>query len=201
MINTKILGAGIVLLVTGAVAVGAYFFKFTANPQVHTIGVFSGGVGFILMMFGLFSLMSAGFGRKKGIHADDVNAFSVGLFRCMVAISIADNHLDDTEVSEIAKIYKHLTKTDIGEDVIRDTAAQMVENGTTIQDEMRTVTGTLNKELKEKIIIAALYILAADGEMDEGELIMLEDIRQGLNLSARYVEGVKTRFFEKRNLV
>ena len=135
---------------------------------------------------------------KEGIREGDSAAFSIGLIRCMLAISIADDHLDDTEITQIAKIYHHLTTAEISEEIIRETAAEMQEYGIDIQKELRTVAPSLKAELKEKLIIASLYILMADGDMDEDELIMLDDIRLGLGVSLKQVDKIQKNFMKNR---
>lgn len=198
--NTKFIGIGLALLVTGLAAVGARQFGFTDIPAVFMGGAFAAGGGAILMVMGVFALMGAEYRPREGLRAGDATLFSTGLIRCMIAISIADNHLDDSEISEIARIHKHLTKNSIGEAVIRETAEAMMAEGATIEHELSVIRGDLNNELKQKLIVASLYILAADGEIGQGELIMLENIREGLKLSFRQVENIKKQFLERRNL-
>lgn len=194
MISTKILGTGTTLLVCGVLSIGAFMFVFTTQPMFFTIGSFAAFVGFITMVLGFFSLAGGEFGKADLMEAGDSAVFTVGLIRCMLAISVADDHLDDTEIAQIRKIYKHLTKTDIGEDVVRETADAMMESGSKIQDELVSIKPTLTKDLKDKIIIASLYILAADGDMDERELLMLDDIREGLDMPLKHVERIKAKF-------
>lgn len=200
MLSTKMLGIGTVIMIFGILIIGSHLFQFTTSPLAAILGSFIATGGFILMMLGFFSLAGGEFGKKDLLHAGDSSAFSVALIRCMVAISVADEHLDDTEITEIARIYKHLLKVDTNEDMIRNTAAEMQEHGVNIQDELKTVSKTLNKELKEKLIIASLLILAADGDMDEGELIMLDDIRLGLGMSLGQIDKIKENFLSKRDL-
>ena len=200
MLSTKMLGAGTIIMVLGVFLIGSYMFQFTTNPMASLVGLFMALGGFIFMMLGFFSLAGGEFGKKDLLHAGDSNAFSVALIRCMVAISIADDHLDDSEITEIARIYAHLLKVDTNEETIRNTAAEMQEHGVDIQAELKTTSKTLNKELKEKLITASLLILAADGDMDEGELIMLDDIRLGLGMSLGHIDKIKSNFLSKRDL-
>lgn len=195
MISTKILGTGTLLLVLGVLSVGAYMFGFAADPLFFTLGSFAAFVGFVTMALGFFSLAGGEFGKRDLMEAGDSAVFTVGLIRCMIAISVADDHLDDTEIAQIAKVYKHLTKAEIGEDIIRQTANEMMESGCKIETELETVKPTLTKDLKEKLIVASLYILAADGDMDERELLMLDDIREALGLPLKRVEKMKAEFF------
>ncbi|PCJ99465.1 MAG: hypothetical protein COA45_05365 [Zetaproteobacteria bacterium] len=200
MFSTKLLGIGTVILLLGILVIGSHTFHFTTSPAAPIVGSFMAISGFILMALGFFSLAGGEFGKKDLLHAGDSSAFSVALIRCMVAISIADDHLDDTEITEIARIYKHLLQVETNEDMIRNTAAEMKEYGVDIQNELKTVSKTLNKELKGKLITASLLILAADGDMDEGELIMLDDIRLGLGMSLPQIDKIKENFLNKRDL-
>lgn len=200
MLSTKILGTGTVLLVLGVSGIGGFSFGFVNDPMALNAGIFLALIGFALMVSGFIALAGGEFGKRDLIEAGDSGVFTVGLIRCMVAISIADDHLDDTEITEIAKIYRHLTKTEISDDVIRQTADAMMEQGAKIEDELLIIEPTLTRDLKEKIIIASLYILAADDDMDERELLMLDDIREGLGLPLKRVEKMKADFLAKRNL-
>lgn len=200
MLSTKMLGTGTIIMVLGVCLIGSYMFNFTINPMVSLTGWFMAFGGFIFMMLGFFSLAGGEFGKKDLLHAGDSNAFSVALIRCMVAISIADDHLDDSEITEIARIYAHLLKVETSEETIRNTASEMLEYGVDIKAELSTTSKTLNKELKEKLITASLLILAADGDMDEGELIMLDDIRLGLGMSLSKLDKIKSNFLSRREL-
>lgn len=195
MISTKILGTGTFFLIAGVCLIGAYLFGFIANSIIFSIGFFLTFVGFITMVMGFFTLAGGEFGKKHLMEAGDSAVFTVGLIRCMIAISVADDHLDDTEIVQMGKVYRHLTKTDIEPDVIRQMAAEMQDSGCDIQKELESIKPTLTKDLKEKLIIASLYILAADGDMDERELIMLEDIREALGVSLKKAEEIKAGFF------
>ncbi|MCB1784051.1 MAG: TerB family tellurite resistance protein [Alphaproteobacteria bacterium] len=200
MFGTKFLGLGILLLLPGIIAVGAYFSHATESLPVLAVGTAMSGGGFILLVMGFLSLAGSEFIPKKGVRAGDANLFTIGLIRCMIAISIADNVLEEKEISEISRIYKHLTKSEISDALIRKTAEEMMAEGVDVEYELSTLEGALNKESKHKLIVASLYILAADGHMDEDEVAMLEFIREGLKLSRREVEGIKKNFLAKRAL-
>lgn len=157
-------------------------------------------VGGLLLIFGLFGSLFTEFKPHEGIHRGDTAIFSVALLRCMIAITVADNELEDREVVSVAKIYKHLTGSNIGERLIRDTAAQMMEEGVNIQKELSNTRDSIDRESKEKIILASLYILAADGVMDEGEELFLEDIREGLKVPMNRFSKIKNDFLKARTL-
>lgn len=198
--GTKILGTGITLLVLGLALIGMNILQFSANPLFFMVGAGLSILGGVAMVSAFIGIAGNEYIPREGIRAGDQTAFSVGLLRCMIAISIADDVLDDGEVTEIQRIYKHLTGASISAQVITETANQMMEEKAEIAAELSTMVKTLDKASKDKLIIASLYILAADGDMDDRELCMLDDIRQGLKLSINHVEKLKKNFLEKRDL-
>ncbi len=200
MVDAKILKYGLFLLVAGLAMVGGYMAELSQEPLLYTAGMICALIGVILMGAGFLTIVGLEYMPKKGIREGDKNVFTIALLRCMLAISIADNFLDDDEVIEIRKIYKHLTQAEIPEEVVRKTAQEMIDAGTDIESELLATAGTMDKDHKDKLVIASLYILAADGDMDERELVMLDNIREGLNLSINHVEKIKTNFLSKREL-
>ena len=200
MISTKFLGIGTLMLFIGLSAVAAYMLKIVPNANIYTIGAGMSAVGIILMGIGGISLAGKAFIPQSGIHNADSAAFSIGLIRCMLAISIADDYLDDDEVKQIAKIYKHLTNSEISEEMIRDTAAEMQQYGIDIEQELKNVAPSLDNPLKEKLINASLFILTADGDMDEDEFIMLDDIRLGIGMSLKQLDRIQKDFMKNQKV-
>ncbi len=200
MISTKVLGTGTFLFVAGMLAIGAYTLKVVPDPNVFAVGAGSALLGVVLMGLGFLTLAGKAVIPQSGIHNADSAAFSIGLIRCMLAISIADDYLDDDEVAQIAKIYKHLTGAAIAEETIRDTAAEMQQYGINIENELKNVAPSLDNDLKEKLVIASLFILTADGDMDEDEWIMLDDIRLGIGMSLKQVDKIQRNFMKKQKV-
>ncbi len=200
MVDAKILKYGLFLLIAGLAMVGSYMAEISGNPMLYTAGMISALIGLVLMGAGFLTIVGLEYMPKKGIRDGDKNVFTIALLRCMLAISIADDFLDDDEVIEIKKIYKHLTENEIPEQVVRDTAQEMIDAGTDIESELLAMVDTIDKIHKEKLVIASLYILAADGDMDSRELLMLDNIREGLGMSINQVEKIKKNFLSKREL-
>lgn len=200
MISTKFLGTGTLMLIIGIAAVAAFSVKLVPDPNIYTVGMGMGALGLLCMIIGLLMIAFKAFAPQKGLEKGDTAAFSVGLIRCMLAISIADDHLDDSEIEQIAKIYKHLTGATMDEETIRYTAGEMMEHGVDIQAELQTLSHSLDHNLKDKLIRASLFILTADGEMDEDELITLDDIRLGIGMSLKQLDKIQKDFMKKQNV-
>ncbi len=199
MVGAKILGLGVLFLVIGIVFAGGHILHLFSNPFIFAGGMLSGIIGIVLMVIAFVALATSEY-APEGIRAGDQNAFSLALLRCMLSISVADNVLDEEEITTLQKIYKHLTHNDLSAELIRETAKVMMEVDTNIETELGTMVDTLDKASKDKLILASLYILAADGDMDERELLMLDDIRAGLRLSRSHVEKMKKKFLKNKNL-
>ncbi len=200
MIGIKILQAGLLLLLLGFTGIALYQTNTVSDPLVMSIGSIGVLLGGFLVVFGMISSALIEFTPKSGIHRGDTAIFSHTLIRCMIAITVADNVLDDDEVEAVSKIYKQVTGSNISEKVIRDTADEMLKNGVDIISELINTRDSLDKTSKEKIIIASLYILAADGVMDESEEHQLEAIRDGLKVPNGRFKKIKKDFLKSRNL-
>ena len=202
MISTKFLGTGQVMFVIGVLGIGAYMFEIVPDPNIFQVSAGMAVLGAVLTILGIVAVAGGAVGDSisdsRGIHAGDGSVFSVGLLRCMLAITIADDRIDDTEIAQMKRIFKHLTGSPVDEETIRYTADQMLEEGADIKTELETIAPTLNKPLKKNIIVASLYILAADGVMDEDELLMLDDIREGLGMSYGACERIKKNFLKNQ---
>lgn len=202
MVSIKFLGIGTAVFVCGLLGIGAHMYGLYIDQQIFKASIIATFVGAAYMFFSVI-MVAGGAARDqmddhKTLHAGDSNVFSVGLLRCMLAITIADNRIEDSEIAELTRIYKHLTGSSIDEETVRYTAEGMLEEGTDIITELETVKPVLNKMLRKQMIIASLYVLASDGEMNEDELIMLDDIREGLGFSIGACERMKKKFLKNQ---
>lgn len=196
----RIMATGIVFLVLGVIAIGLYQAQVTPSPLVMSGGSICLALGGFMVIFGLFGAAFKEFTPREGIHRGNTAIFSHTLIRCMIAITVADNVLEDDEVKAVRSLYKRVTGSEIGEAIVRETAQEMLKGGVDIIAELKNTQSSLDKESKEKIIIAALYILAADGVMDEGEEMFLEDIRDGLKVPMGRFNKIKKDFLAARAL-
>jgi len=205
MVSAKFLGIGTGVFVCGIIGIGTYMYGATTDHQILKISIIAAFVGAAYMVFSVI-IMAGGavsdqMGDHKTLHAGDSNVYSVGLLRCMLAITIADGLIKDEEIASLTKIYRHLTDSTVDEETVRYTAEGMLEEGTDIKTELETIRPVLNKTLKKQMIIASLYVLCADDDMDEQELIMLDDIREGLGFSIGACERMKKNFLKNHKIM
>jgi uncharacterized tellurite resistance protein B-like protein len=200
MVSANFLGIGTAVFIAGILGIGGFILKLFTDLQILNVSIIMAFVGAAYMVFS-FVIMAGGavndqLRDNKTLHAGDSNVFSVGLLRCMLAITIADDKIMDSEIASLTKIYKHLTGSNVDEETVRYTAEGMLEDGADIKTELETIRPVLNKVLRQQMIIASLYVLAADGDMNDDELIMLDDIREGLGMSMGQCESIKKNFLK-----
>ncbi|GJL84898.1 MAG: hypothetical protein DHS20C02_06730 [Micavibrio sp.] len=199
MLGANKMMIGLLLCVFGvAIMVAKHYVDI---PHVVTLFAFGAiTVGGILFILGLLFSVFVHAKGEKGIHRDDAAVSAMALIRCMIATSIADDHLDDREIKTIAKIYTQLTGSPMNEETIRETADHMKQEGTDILGELANIKDIMDKDLKTKILKASLFILAADGVVNENEEYILEAIRRGLGISKMKFKGIKTKFLSSKDL-
>lgn len=196
----RIMAMGIILLALGALGIMFYLSGTVTNPLVMGAGSVFLIFGLLLLFLGMFGATYAEYAPKQGVSSGDTAIFSHTLIRCMIAITVSDNVLEDSEVKAVRSLYKRVTGSEISEAIVRETAGEMLEKGVDIIKELKNTQANLDKGSKEKIIIASLYILAADGVMDEGEELFLEDIRDGLRVPMGRFDKIKRDFLASRAL-
>ncbi len=202
MVSARFLGIGTLMFVIGILGIGGYMYGFFTDQRIIKTCIVIAFLGAACMIFSVVVIAGNAVNDQlddyKTLYAGDSNVYSVGLLRCMLAITIADGEIHNSEIKQLTKIFKHLTGSDIDEKSIMSTAKIMLEEGADIKTELETINPVLNKVLRKQMIVASLYVLTADGDMDDRELIMLDDIREGLGFSMGKCERIKKDFLRNR---
>jgi hypothetical protein len=193
---SKVLASGLVVAVLGGIFFGVAKI-WGADPWVLTTGYSLMGAGGVMFAGGFVMLLLA-LQDPKGVLADDAGASFTALVRCMVAMSIADDDLDKREVKSISRIYEILTGEELEEEFVEEIARAMQEEKSDIQTELERIRDILTMDLKEKIIKASFYILAADGVVEKEGEQLLEEIRKGIDYPLVRFKVFKQRFLKKQ---
>jgi len=197
-VHSKTLGI-LLAVIASLILVGTHYAKIESAmlQQISTAAII---MGLLIFVLGIITSFLFQVKKKKSIHHDDGTIAATALIRCMIAICIADDNLDDREIKMICKIYKQLMGTEMDKDEIIQAAEEMQHQEATIGEELAHINDTLYDDLRTKILKASLYILTADGSVDIREEQMLEEIRQGLKYSKGKLERAKKAFFAERGL-
>ena len=192
---------GVLLFSAGLIAYAVDLYGEFHHDLLAQISLAAMAVGFVILLIGMINSFFSQVKKKDSIHHDDGTVAAMALIRCMIAMCIADEDLDEREIALIQKIYKQLMNSDMDKETILYAAQEMLEEeDTDIVSELARINDTLYDELRGKILKASLYILAADGEVDEREEEALELIREGLGYSKAKLQRAKDKFFEERGL-
>jgi tellurite resistance protein len=182
-----VVAAGLITAVIGGILFGLAH-AYDTEPWVLLAAYGLLGIGGIIFVAG-FGLLVYALRDPIGVHEQDAVASFTALVRCMVAMSIADERLDDDEVDTICEIYETLTGSELDRDFVIDIAETMAADGADIRTELLRVNSILTTDMKEKIIRASFFILAADGIIEKAEEELLDNIRKGLEFpKMRYLK-------------
>ncbi len=143
-------------------------------------------------------ILVGGDNNKNKLHRDEGNIAAMAIIRSMIAVSIADNKLDDRETETILKTYEQLTGNQITSEYVENGAQDMLKNKTDIISELSNIRHSLNKTVKSQIIKASLYVLVADGKINQSEESKLEDICHGLGISMSEYKNIKKQILGKK---
>ncbi len=176
-----ILAVGLVIAVIGGIFFGVAHAGDT-DLTLLTTGLILLGVGGLFFSAG-FLMMLYALREPTGVHEQDVAATYTALLRCMVSMAVADGTVDEAEIKTIRRAFKALTGEGIGNDFVSEVVESVYESNTNIEIELSRVRSILTPDLKEKILKASFYILAADGIMDADEEELMSQIRKGLGYS------------------
>lgn len=114
----------------------------------------------------------------------------------MVMIMLADGVIDENEKDQVLTIINKFGNNDL-------TMPQLEQYITKVQNENEGVTTylkkigpSLNAHGKETIIKCALSVAAADGNVDDSELVMITEMGQSMEMTPTHLKGVFSELHE-----
>jgi tellurite resistance protein len=116
--------------------------------------------------------------------------FMVAVKQMMIAICLADGVVDDGEVAQIQTIYERLTGARVSEQDLREEIAEIASRGAPLFDLIDHLIGQLNDHGRETAISSAYLIAAADGNVEESEMALLQEIAARMGMSPAHLQGV-----------
>jgi len=124
--------------------------------------------------------------------------YEKAILRVMVGIMLADDRVNDEEVSAIQTLYREFVGRGLGEaDVLEEIA---ITEATTepIPARVATFTHLLNDYGKEMVIKVALTVAAADGVFQAEEQRLVQQVAQALDMTPAHFRGVLGGFLKRR---
>ena len=116
--------------------------------------------------------------------------FRQAMRRVLALMSLADGHVDDSEIDAIAVILGRLEDREVTRAEIEAELARAREAKIDIEHYCQEMAGYLNDAGREMVVKAALLVASADGTFDDAERSALAKIASALNMSRAHFAGV-----------
>ncbi|MBU2997523.1 TerB family tellurite resistance protein [Cellulophaga baltica] len=118
----------------------------------------------------------------------------------MVLIMLADGVIDNNEKKQVLKIINKFGKNDLTMSHLENYIEQVKKEKEDVTTYLKKVGPSLNDHGKEVIIKCAISVAAADGNIDESELLMINKMAKAMQMSSAHVKGIFTEMFgESKN--
>jgi DnaJ-domain-containing protein 1 len=117
-------------------------------------------------------------------------AFHIAIRRTMVKMCLADGVVDPEEVATIREIYSKIAGVELSEDDVREEIAEAMTDTRSVQQYLQAGIGMFNLHAKELILKAAFFVAAADGEFQEEEQKLLNNIGAALQMTKSQYQAV-----------
>ncbi len=114
--------------------------------------------------------------------------------RVMVMMSVADGHLDPTEVQAMNRIAVDLTGIPFPEDEVNAVLKTVHTEGLPLNPWLRSLMGSLNKSGRKAVLMAAAGIAAADDKLEVAEVALLNRIAERLELGKKSVDHTLAQY-------
>ncbi len=115
--------------------------------------------------------------------------FMIAVKQMMIGVCLADGSVDENEVAQIQAIYERLTGAQVSETDIREEIDAFATNGIDLFGLIDRLVGQLNDQGKETAMSSAYLIAAADGNVDESEWELIQQLAQRLGMSPAHLQG------------
>ncbi len=116
--------------------------------------------------------------------------FMVAMKQVMIAMLLADGAIDDAEVLELKATFEDLAGVSVTEQDLREEIAMVQQKGSSAIELVSGMAGGLNDKGKELVLTAAFQIASADGNIDESEKQLLQELGRAMNLTPAHLRGI-----------
>ena len=108
----------------------------------------------------------------------------------MVLMMLADGEIDAGEMDMVLKIINKFGHNDMTMAQLDSYVQEVQKNPEPISTYLKKVTPALNEHGKEIIIKCALAVASADGNIDESEIQLVNEMAKTMEMSAHHLKGI-----------
>jgi len=116
----------------------------------------------------------------------------------MVLIMLADGEIDENEMLMVQKIINKFGHNDVTLDELQEYVKQVQNNPENISTYLKKITPSLNEHGKEVIIKCAVSVAAADGNIDQSEIKLINEMAKAMEMSSSHLKGILSELTEQK---
>jgi uncharacterized tellurite resistance protein B-like protein len=181
-----LMGAGWAIL--GLIITAVTFVVSPGGYVVVAYGaMLAGGIQFVV---GLAQFISYQAKSPQGKQQADAEATIQAILQAMLATCVADGRVRDEEVEAIRAVALKLFGQELEVDQIRVTATGMLNQDVDVYEVIAQRRAMIDESLRRMIFRAALFVAAADGDVDEREREILGRVAAGLALTESQLDEI-----------
>jgi len=125
------------------------------------------------------------------------SVYEKAMRHCMVMIMLADGEIDENEMVAVQKVINKFGHNDISIEELKAYVEEIETKPEPISTYLKKVTPSLNEHGKEIIIKCALAIAAADGNVDDSEIELINEMAKTMQMSTSHLNGIIAETFQQ----
>jgi len=125
------------------------------------------------------------------------SVYEKAMRHCMVMIMLADGEIDENEMVAVQKVINKSGHNDISIEELKAYVEEIETKPEPISTYLKKVTPSLNEHGKEIIIKCALAIAAADGNVDDSEIELINEMAKTMQMSTSHLNGIIAETFQQ----
>lgn len=128
---------------------------------------------------------------RQDVDADQfLSEYEKALRHSLVLMMLADGEIDPNEKQVVMDVVNKFSHHDIGLPELDAYIQQVKAYPEPVDKYLRGVAARLNEHGKEAVIKCAFAVAAADGHIDDGELALLKEMAQALDMPNAHLKGI-----------
>ena len=108
----------------------------------------------------------------------------------MILMMLADGHIDEEELTMVLKIINNFGHNDITMGELKALVGVIERQNEPVGKYLTKIAPSLNEHGKELIIECAMAVAAADGNVDDSEIELIQDMAKAMEMSASHLRGI-----------
>ena len=125
------------------------------------------------------------------------SVYEKAMRHCMIMIMLADGEIDENEMVAVQKVINKFGHNDISIEELKAYVEEIETKPEPISTYLKKVTPSLNEHGKEIIIKCALAIAAADGNVDDSEIELINEMAKTMEMSTSHLNGIIAETFQQ----